>query len=54
MKINEIIKITENKLASLRNERSNAVLAGDLELVTSLDDQIRETETTLTKLNTIE
>lgn len=53
MNIVEIIKITENKLANLRNERSNAVLAGDLELVVKLDDQISETEITLGKLKTI-
>lgn len=53
MTIDYIIKITENKLASLRNEESNAVLLGDLELISTIQEQITETEMTLEKLKTI-
>jgi hypothetical protein len=48
MKIEEIIFILENKLKTLEQQRSCAVLNGDLEAVVLIDNQINDTTVTLT------
>jgi hypothetical protein len=50
MKIEEIIFILENKIKNLEQQRSAAVLSGDLELVVFIDTQLVETKNTLDTL----
>jgi hypothetical protein len=50
MKIEEIIFILENKIKNLEQQKNIAVMAGDLEMVTTIDIQIVETQITLDKL----
>lgn len=50
MKLDEIIFILENKIKNLEQQRSIAVMNGDLEMVTVIDLQIVETQTTLDTL----
>ena len=52
MKLDEIILITNNKVARLKEQRQQAVSAGDLVTVDSIDLQITETEITLNQLQT--
>jgi hypothetical protein len=50
MTLEEIIFILENKIKSLEQQRNSAVLAGDLEMVTLIDNQIVETKISLDKI----
>lgn len=50
MKVNDLIKIVENKLATLNNQRAYAEKIGELNEVVRLDFEIMETEETLKKL----
>jgi hypothetical protein len=50
MKIEEIIFILENKIKNLEQQKNIAVMAGDLEMVTTIDIQIVETQITLDTL----
>lgn len=50
MKIEEIIFILENRIKSLLQQRDNAVMSGNLEIVTQLDIEIAETQNTLDTL----
>jgi hypothetical protein len=53
MKMQELITLLANKLASLNNARSTAVSSGDVAAVLRLDDEIAETQDTLDRLQTI-
>lgn len=50
MKLEEIIFILENKIKHLEQQRTIAVVNGDLEMVVAIDVQLIETKTTLDKL----
>lgn len=50
MKIDEIIFILENRIKALQQQRDNAVMSGNLELVVQLDVEITETQNTLETL----
>lgn len=50
MKIEEIIFILENRIKTLQQQRDNAVMSGNLELVVQLDVEITETQNTLETL----
>lgn len=50
MKIEEIIFILENRIKALQQQRDNAVMSGNLELVTQIDIEITETQNTLDTL----
>jgi hypothetical protein len=50
MKIVEIIFIIENKIKSLTQQRDNAVMGGNLEIVNQLDIELIETQNTLYNL----
>jgi hypothetical protein len=47
VKIDEIIKILENKLANLYNLKNLALSNGDLESIIKLESSIQETEESL-------
>jgi hypothetical protein len=47
MKIEEIIFILENRIKSLTQQRDNAVMSGNLELVNQIDIELTETQNTL-------
>jgi hypothetical protein len=53
MKVPELIILMANKLAYLNNAKSTAIAAGDAEAVLRLDNEISETQDTLSKLQTI-
>lgn len=50
MKIEEIIFILENRIKSLTQQRDNAVMSGNLELVAQIDIELIETQNTLSSL----
>lgn len=50
MKMQELITLLANKIASLNNARSTAVSSGDVETVLRLDGEILETQDTLNQL----
>lgn len=50
MKIEEIIFILENKVKTLEQQKSIAILNGDLEIVVSIEEQINETNIALNSL----
>jgi hypothetical protein len=50
MKISNIIEMLENKVIFLKNQRVMLHSLGDLSGVINLDNEIEETETTLTQL----
>jgi hypothetical protein len=50
MKMGEIIFILENKIKTLEQHRSTAVINGDLEAVVLIDSQMEETNITLNSL----
>jgi hypothetical protein len=50
MKIPELITLLSNKIASLNNSRSNAIVSGDVEAVLKLDNEISDTQVSLNKL----
>ena len=50
MTISELITLMSNKISSLNNARSTAVVTGDVEAILRLDDEIAETQTSLDKL----
>lgn len=47
MKIEEIIFILENRIKALHQQRDNAVMSGNLELVNQIDIELTETQNTL-------
>lgn len=47
MKIDEIIFILENRIKALQQQRDNAVMSGNLELVNQIDIELTETQNTL-------
>jgi hypothetical protein len=47
MKIEEIVFILENRIKSLTQQRDNAVMSGNLELVNQIDIELTETQNTL-------
>lgn len=53
MKIEEIIFILENRIKALQQQRDNAVMGGNLELVVQLDVEITETQNTLQTLKNV-
>lgn len=53
MKIADILTLMRNKKAVLVGQRAEAVSAGNLELVESLDEKITETEQTVEQLETL-
>ena len=53
MKMQELITLLSNKIASLNNARSNAISSGDVEAVLRLDGEILETQDTLNQLQAI-
>jgi hypothetical protein len=50
MTIQDLITLLSNKLSSLNNAKSNAIVSGDVEAVLRLDGEIAETQDTLNKL----
>lgn len=50
MKIEEIIFILENKVKTLEQQKSIAIVNGDLEIVVSIEEQINETNIALNSL----
>lgn len=50
MKIEEVVFILENRIKTLNQQRDNAVMSGNLELVNQLDVEIIETQNTLDTL----
>lgn len=50
MRIEEIVFILENKIKNLEQQRSTAVINGDLNMVIAIDLQIDETKITLDTL----
>lgn len=50
MKIEEIIFILENRIKSLAQQRDNAIMSGNLELVNQIDIEVTETQNTLDRL----
>lgn len=53
MTVQQLIELTQNKLASLQRSRAWAWDSGNAEAVSSLDAEIAQTEDTLTKLHTL-
>lgn len=53
MKMQDLINLLSNKLSSLNNAKSNAVVSGNVEAVLRLDVEILETEFTLTSLKSM-
>ncbi len=51
MKLEEIIAILNNRLASLTEARKNAVSSGNLEQVMLIDSDILSTQTSIDQLN---
>lgn len=47
MKIEEIIFIIENRIKALVQQRDNAVMSGNLDLVAQIDIELTETQNTL-------
>lgn len=47
MKIEEIIFILENRIKALQQQRDNAVMSGNLDLVNQIDIELTETQNTL-------
>jgi hypothetical protein len=50
MKMQELVTLLSNKLSSLNNAKSTAVVSGDVEAVIRLDVEIQETQVTLNTL----
>jgi hypothetical protein len=50
MKMQELVTLLSNKLASLNNAKSTAIANGDVEAVLRLDNEIAETQETLNQL----
>jgi hypothetical protein len=50
MKMQELITLLSNNIATLNNARSTAIANGDVEAVLRLDDEIAETQDTLNTL----
>jgi hypothetical protein len=50
MKIEEIIFILENRIKSLTQQRDQAVMSGNLELVVQIDIELLETQNTIDSL----
>lgn len=50
MKIEEIIFILENRIKALNQQKDNATMTGNLELVNQLDIELTETQNTLNVL----
>jgi len=53
MKIAELIALATSRLARLNTQRSEAESAGDVALLLVLDQQIADTEATLTALRSL-
>jgi len=51
--IPELITLLSNKIASLNNARSNAVVAGNIDAIWQLDGEIAETQESLDKIKTL-
>ena len=54
MKLVDVIQILTNKISNLKNQRDQAVTAGDLATVELVDESIIETELTLNQLKEIQ
>jgi hypothetical protein len=50
MKIEEIIFILENRIKSLMQQRDNAIMSGNLDIVNQIDAELVETQNTLETL----
>lgn len=50
MKVEEIIFILENRIKSLIQQRDNAVMSGNLDIVNQIDAELIETQNTLDTL----
>jgi hypothetical protein len=53
MKLTELVTLLANKLSSLNNAKSTAIISGDVEAVLRLDTEIQETEATLVALQSV-
>lgn len=53
MKMQDIITLLASRLSRLNSQHADAMRAGDIERITTLDAQITETEDTLAKLRTL-
>lgn len=50
MKIEELITVAENKLATLNNDMATAVAKGDADAIMRLENEVAETQATLDTL----
>ena len=53
MTITDLIKLTSNRLTALNNEKATAVALGNIAQFERLDNEIYETQSTLTQLMAI-
>lgn len=53
MTISEVVRIISNRLMSLQSQRTQAVMLGDLQQVSTLDAEIEETQRTLNALQSL-
>lgn len=53
MKVEELVRLMEARLAALNAARSSAAAVGDLSQITKIDHDVIETQTTLDQLRTL-
>ncbi len=53
MKLTELVTLLANKLSSLNNAKSTAIVSGDVERVIQLDSEITETQSTINAMQTL-
>ena len=53
MKVPDLIRLLQKKIAALNSARSTAEALGDIDQIVVIDAQITETQLTLDQLNTL-